>query len=105
MVDTRDATFRKITNRNQTDTNEIATAETKNQTVFILQKKNNIKPNSKKTVLKIPIKYQENTKKFGTNTEYRVGIGIFLVYQIIGYRLASLVGTSERSCNTSNRRR
>ena len=33
------------------------------------------------TVLKIPIKYQENTKNFGTKigTNYRFGIGIFLV--------------------------
>ena len=31
---TRDATFRKMTNRNQTDTNEMATTETKYQTDF-----------------------------------------------------------------------
>ena len=30
----RDATFRKMTNQNQTDTNEIVTTETKNQTDF-----------------------------------------------------------------------
>ena len=33
-VDTRDATFRKMTNQNQTDTNEMATTETKCQTDF-----------------------------------------------------------------------
>ena len=33
-VMSRDATFRKMTNRNQTDTNEIATTETKYQTDF-----------------------------------------------------------------------
>ena len=46
------------------------------------------------TVLKIPIKYQENTKKFGTEIPNRFGIGIFLPYQIFCYRLASLVFTS-----------
>ena len=43
--------------------------------------------------LKIPVKYQENIKKFGTeipNTDL-VGIGIFLVYQIFGFRLTSLI--------------
>ena len=34
--------------------------------IFILPKNTNISPNLKKIVLKIPIKYQENTKKFGT---------------------------------------
>ena len=33
-IGTRDATFRKMTNRNQTDTNEMATTETKYQTDF-----------------------------------------------------------------------
>ena len=34
--------------------------------IFILPKNINIKPNFKKIVLKIPIKYHENTNKFGT---------------------------------------
>ena len=63
---TRDVIFRKITNRNQTDTNEMATGETKYQTDFILPKNTNIKPKFKKIVLNMPIKYQENTKNFGT---------------------------------------
>ena len=33
-VGTRDAIFRKMTNQNQTDTNEMATTETKYQTDF-----------------------------------------------------------------------
>ena len=57
-VSTRDAIFRKMTNRNQTDTIEMATTETKYQTVFILTKNTNIKPTFNKVVLKIPIKYQ-----------------------------------------------
>ena len=45
-------------------------------------------------MLIFPIKCQEYTKKFGDrNTKYRFGVGIFLVYQIFGYRLASLVHT------------
>ena len=73
MIPIRDVIFRKMTNRNQTDTNEMATTETKYQTNFYFSKKqNNILPNFNMIVLKIPIKYQENTKKFGTeipNTE------------------------------------
>ena len=34
--------------------------------IFILPKNTGIKPNFNKAVLNIPIKYQENTKKFGT---------------------------------------
>ena len=34
--------------------------------IFILPKNTNIKPNFNKAVLNIPIKYQENTKKFET---------------------------------------
>ena len=39
------------------------------------------------------IKYQENTKQFGTEIpcRYRFVIDIFLVYQIFGYRLTSLI--------------
>ena len=37
----KDVIFRKMTNRNQTYTNEIATAETKYQTDFILPKNAN----------------------------------------------------------------
>ena len=55
--------------------------------IFICAEKNtNIKPNFNKAVLNIPIKYQENTKAFGT--QYLV-IGIFLVYQNLGYQLTS----------------
>ena len=55
-----------MTNQNQTDANEIATTETKYQTDFYSAEKYNIKPTFNKVVLKIPIKYQENTKKFET---------------------------------------
>ena len=34
--------------------------------IFILPKNTNIKPKFKKIVLNMPIKYQENTKNFGT---------------------------------------
>ena len=89
----RDAIFRKMINRNQTDTNEMATTETKYQADFYSAEKNtNIKPNFNKAVLKItdkiPRKYQEI---WDINTKYRFGIGIFLVCQILGYRLTSLV--------------
>ena len=66
VVVTRDATFRKMTNQTQTDTNEMATTETKYQTDFILKKNANIKPTINKVVLKIPIKYQENINEFET---------------------------------------
>ena len=56
----------KLQNRNQTNTNEMATTETKYQTDFYYAENTNIKPNFNKAVLKIPIKYQENIKKFGT---------------------------------------
>ena len=36
------------------------------KSIYILPKNTNIKPYFKKIVLKIPIKYQENTQKFGT---------------------------------------
>ena len=84
IIRSRDAIFRKITNQNQTDTNEMATTETKYQTDFYSAPKYQYLTKFKKIVLKIPIKYQENTKKFGTEiTEYRFGFGIFLVYQIL----------------------
>ena len=54
-----------MTNQNQTDTNEMATTETKHQTDFYPAEKYQIKPNLTLNVLKMPIKYQENTKKFG----------------------------------------
>ena len=44
----------------------MTTTETKYQTDFTLPKNANIKPTVNKVVLKIPIKYQENTKKFET---------------------------------------
>ena len=55
-----------MTNRNQTDTDEMTNTETKYQTNFILPQKTNILPNFNKNIHKIPIKYQENTNKFGT---------------------------------------
>ena len=39
-VNIRDAIFRKLTNRNQTNTNEIATTETKYQTDFLFFREN-----------------------------------------------------------------
>ena len=63
----RDVIFRKMANRNQTNTNEMTTTETKCQTNFYsVEKHTNIWSNFNKIVLKMPIKYQENTKKFGT---------------------------------------
>ena len=50
----------------QTETNEMTTRETKYQTEFYSAKTTNIKPKFKKIVLNMPIKYQENTKNFGT---------------------------------------
>ena len=93
-IPTRDVIFRKMTNRNQTDTNEMTNTETKYQTNFILPQNTNILPNFNKNIHKIPIKYQENTKKFGTeipNTD--LVLVFFLVYQIFGYRLTSLIPT------------
>ena len=93
---TRGAIFRKITSQNQTDTNEMATTETKYQTDFYSAQKYQYLTNFKKIVFKIPIKYQEDTKKFrDRNTKYRFGFGIFLAYQIFGFRLASLMCTFE----------
>ena len=62
-----------MTNRNQTDTNEMETIETKYQTDFLILPKI---PIFNKGVLKIPIKYQENNNKFGTEipNTYRFGI-------------------------------
>ena len=92
MVFGRGAIFRKFSNRNQTDTNEMATTETKYQTDFYSAKNTNILPNFNKGLPqntdKIPRKYQEIWDR---NTKYRFGIGIFLVYQIFGFRLTSLV--------------
>ena len=65
-VSTRGAIFRNISNRNQTDTNEMANTETKYQTDFYSAKNTNIQPNFNKGFLKIPIKYQQDAKKFGT---------------------------------------
>ena len=72
--------FRKMTKQNQTNINEMTTTETKYQTDFLLPKNTNILSNFKKIVLKTPIKYQENTKKFEkeiTNTNwYRYFLGM-----------------------------
>ena len=42
MAKTRGAIFRKVSNRNQTDTNEMETTETKYQTDFYSAKNTNI---------------------------------------------------------------
>ena len=81
-----------MTNQNQTDTNEMATTEIKYLTDFYSAEKNtNMKPNfnieCSQNADTIPRKYQEIWDR---NTKYRFGFGIFLVYQIIGYRLTSL---------------
>ena len=59
--------------------------------IFILPKNTNIKPNfnieRSQNADKIPRKYQEIWDR---KTKYRFGFGIFLVYQIFGYRLTSL---------------
>ena len=84
----RDAIFRKITNRNQNDTNEIATTETKYQNDFYSCEKyqylTKFYEDRAQDTDKIQRKYQEISDR---NTKYRFGIGIFLVYQIFGYRL------------------
>ena len=79
-VGTRDIIFRKMTNRNQTETNEMATTETKYRTDFILPKNTNVKPNFKATVLKMPIKYQQNTKKYWTEIPNTALIPVFPSY-------------------------
>ena len=59
--------------------------------IFILPKNTNIKSNfnieRSQNADKIPRKYQEIWDR---KTKYRFGFGIFLVYQIFGYRLTSL---------------
>ena len=84
-----------MTNRNQTDTNETATTETKYQTYFYSAEKcqylTKFQADRTQDSDKIPRKYQEIWDR---NTKYRFGIAIFLVYQILGYRLASLKQTS-----------
>ena len=42
VLKTRDVIFRKMTNRNQTDTNEMTNTETKYQTNFILPQSTDI---------------------------------------------------------------
>ena len=70
----------------------MATTETKYQIVFCSAKNTNIQPNFSKGFLKIPVeiprKYQEI---WDSNTKYRFGLGIFLVYQIYGFQLTPLV--------------
>ena len=92
-VISRDAIFRKMTNQNQIDTNEMATTETKYQTNFYSAEKNtNIYPNFNKSVHKKPTKYQENTKKFGTeipNTDLVLVFSWFAKF--FCFRLTSLV--------------
>ena len=65
--------------------------------IFILPKNTNIKPNfnieRSQNADKIPRKYQEIWDR---KTKYRFGFGIFLVYQIFGYRLTSLIDSLRR---------
>ena len=101
-VATRDVIFRKISNQNHTDTNETPTTKTKYQTDFYAAENTNILPNfnteSSQNTDKIPRKYQEIWDR---NTKYRFGFRIFLVYQIFGYRLTSLVATVPRNAVVS----
>ena len=86
----------------------MATTETKYQTDFYSAKNTNIQPNFNKGFLKILIKYQANTKKFGTeipNTDL-VRIGIFLVYQIfwLPIDITTLCNLCKRSGPEPNRK-
>ena len=93
----RGVTFRKMTktnqNQNQTDTNVMATTKTKYQTNFYSAGKyqylTKFQEDRTPDNDKIQRKYQEISD---INTKYRFGIGIFLVYQIFGYRLTSQAG-------------
>ena len=81
-----------MTNRNQTDTNEMATVGTKYKNDFILPKISPISPNFKQIVHKTKIKYQENRKM---GQKYRIPIDLVMViswyvYQFFGYRLTSV---------------
>ena len=58
----------------------MATAETENESDFYSVKNTNIKSNFKKIVLKMPIRYQENTNKFGT--EIQIGTDLVLVFSL-----------------------
>ena len=81
-----------MTNQNQTDTNEMATTEAKCQTDFYAAEKYQYLTKLNKTVLKMPVKYQENTKEFATeipNTDL-VLVFPWYRYQIFCYRLTSL---------------
>ena len=73
-----------MTNRNQTNTNEMATTETKYQTDFYSTEKYQYLKKNNKSVLKntdkIPRKYRDIGDR---NATYRFGIGILLVYQIL----------------------
>ena len=55
-----------MANQNQTDTNEMATTETKYQTNFYSAEKYQYLTKFNKIVLNMPMKYQGNTKKFWT---------------------------------------
>ena len=92
-VAARDVIFRKITNRNQTDTNEMTNTETKFQTNFYSAQKYQYLTKFYQDHSQNSDKIPRNTKKFGTEipNTYRFGFGVFLVYQIFGYRLTSLV--------------
>ena len=79
----------------------MATTETKYQTDFYSAKNTNILPNFEKGFLKndkIPRKYREIWDR---NTKYRFGIGIFLVYHILGFGLTSLVPSYWRNPSAS----
>ena len=65
------------------------TTETKHQTDFYSAQNTNIQPNFNKGFLKISIKYQ----KFETDSKYRFGVGIFLVYQFFPIDITSTNGS------------
>ena len=74
--------------------------------VFILPKIPIFNQLSTLNVLKMPIEYHENTKKFGTempNIDFL--FGIFLVYHIFGYRFTSLIRAHPSVITTRSCRR
>ena len=75
----RDVIFRKMTNQNQTDTNEMATTETKYQTDFYSAEKipilNLILTLS---VLKMPINTKKIPRKLGQKYQIPIWFGYFL---------------------------
>ena len=77
MISTRDAIFRKMTNRNQTDTNEMTTTETKYETDFYsVEKYIYLTKLFRRSYSRYRKKYQELWVR---NTKNRFGIVVFLV--------------------------